>query len=419
MRPSVVTTFEHQSLSVGDAADAVLAPKEAARLVALGAERPGFCTPGYRNVRLAQFAGLVNLGGRVLEVLPKVGESTAGESRGTFLRILRLARGVRVFSTGSTGHDLQRHSLLSVFVSKFLDEVSQLVRGGLLRRYQTHTGDLRVVRGRLLLAKQSGTNGMRPDRLACQFDDLTVDNHWNQVLRAALVTVRPWIEGIDDGRRWLELSAAFGEVSLRPDAVSLLDALVPDRQVKHYEPALEWAGMILRLLSPNVRAGLTQAPELLFDMNRLFESAVATVLRRRAGNGEKVTTQEQGRHLAVLDHPSRKRMFRLRPDLVVRDGAIVIAVGDTKWTRVDPTSSGWLVPRESHVYQMHAYSSVYPCEDFCLIYPYHSALAGSTPVAYGFPGVPGREPKLHMACIDIGRDDLPVRCASVGTWFVR
>src|SRR3546814_14052937 len=77
-------------------------------------------------------------------------------------------------------------------------------------------------------------HGMRPDLLACRFDELTADNAWNQVLCSALAAVRPWIDNIADGRRWLELAQAFDEVTPCRDALSLVRALTPDRQARPY-----------------------------------------------------------------------------------------------------------------------------------------------------------------------------------------
>src|SRR5690606_17598940 len=140
---------------------------------------------------------------------------------------------------------------------------------------------------------------MRIDRIACRFDDPDIDNSWNQVLKAALVATRPWTRGLESGRLWLEMAAAFDEVSLRGDGLALHRSLLADRQVSHYSPALRWAGWILQLLSPDIRSGSSSAPELLFDMNRVFESAVATRLRRRANLlGLQLHSQHSGRHLA-------------------------------------------------------------------------------------------------------------------------
>lgn len=411
MEPAIVTAFEHQVLSVGDGREAMLRPDEAARLLELGTSRPGFCTAGHHSVKLAQYAGLVNLGGRMLEVLPKVGEDT-GEagSRGTFLRMLKLASDVKLFSRDTAGHDVRRQSLLGVFVSAFLDELVYLVRSGLLRRYQGRTGDLRVVRGRLQVARQATVHGMRPDLLACRFNELTADNPWNQPLVSALVAVRPWIDSVADGRRWLELVSAFDGVSPREDALSLLHALVPDRQARPYAAALRWAELILRLLSPNIRGGGMQAPECLFDMNQLFESSVAATLRRRGrAAGLRVSTQENGRFLAQVAAPGDEPMFRLIPDLVIRDADGVVAVGDTKWTRITADARGWLAPQESHAYQMHAYASAFPCNDLYLIYPWHADLEKAHPTSLRLPSALGKDVWLHVICLDVAEDGFPKR----------
>lgn len=421
--PRVLTAFEYDVLRVGDGSRGTLSPNEASRLLALNVERSGFCSLVPGGLRLAGFAGLVSLGERILEVLPKVGDETMpGKARGTFLRLLRLSgEGVPVLAFGNVGHDLERHNLLAVFASRFLVELSTLVRGGLVRRYRVSMEDLRVVRGRLDLARQATVLAMRPDVVANRFVELCLDNPWNQVLVAALVKVRPWIESLNCMRLWMELMAAFAEVSRVPDAVSLLGRLVPDRQVARYGPSIEWAGLILRLLSPNIRAGRADAPELLMDMARLFEAAVKRVLRERAPElGVRVTAQERDRHLATVAGENPTGMFQLQPDLVIRGRDGLVAVGDTKWKRLWPGQRQWLVPAAADAYQMHAYAAAYGCEDLCLVYPYHSGLEGAIAVSFKFPHIGGAHPpRLHLAFVDVGQDGLPVKLSSDGTWFAR
>lgn len=403
--PALLTAWEHETLAIGPG-PRELSPAEAEVLSSIGQSRPGFCTLGYRNVRLAQYAGLVNLGGRVLEILPKVETAPdAPADRGTFLRLLHAAKRVPIHSRGGVGHSFERRTLLGVFISAFLDEVSLLVRGGLLRRYQSRTEDLRVVRGRLLVTRQATVHGMRPDVVSCRFDELSIDNPRNRVLRAALSAVRPWIEDIDDGRRWLELNAAFDGVALLRDAAALLDGLLPDRQTLRYEAATRWAALILRLLSPNLRSGDRTAPEMLFDMNRLFEAAVATTLGARARSSEvELSVQDASHELEEREHFAA---FRLRPDLVFRRYGSVIAVADTKWTRVTPGRSGRIEPEESHVYQMNAYASAYGCEEFYLVYPWHPGVDAALPSSFVLKRRGGAPVRLHVVCVDVGSNGFP------------
>src|SRR3546814_11969049 len=100
----------------------------------------------------------------MLEVLPKVGDDAGpAGSRGTFLRMLRLASDVPLFSRGNASHDVHRQALLGVFVSAFMDELVHLVRGGLSPRSQSRAGDLRVVRGRLQGGGEAAAQGLPPD----------------------------------------------------------------------------------------------------------------------------------------------------------------------------------------------------------------------------------------------------------------
>lgn len=415
-----LTALEHEMLPVGSG-ESALSAVEAERLASMAQQRPGFCTLGHRSVRLSQFVGLVSLGsGRFLEVLPKVGEHVdPALARGTLLRLLRWAYDLPIFAGGSVGHGLQQRELLDVFVLAYLQALARLVRVGLVRRYGTNEEDLRVIRGRLLLQRQATTHAMRVDRIACRFDELTADNPWNQVLKAALIAARPWARGVESGRLWLEMAAAFDEVPSRRDGLSLHGRLTKDRQVDHYAPALRWAGWILRLLSPDIRQGTNSAPELLFDMNRLFEAAVATRLRQRAGSkGLQLHSQHTGRHLADLMGDPDRKFFRLRPDLVLNAGTEVLAVADTKWSRVDIDRRGRLAPPDAHAYQLNAYAAVYPCNEAVLIYPWHTGLADARETAYQLPAAEGRRLVLRVICADVAAEGLPLHFVADGSSFV-
>lgn len=421
MQERTLTAIEHQVLPVGTG-DAALSPPEAERLASVARQRPGFCTPGHRSIRLSQFVGLVSLGnGRVLEILPKVGEQVEPiRARGTLLRLLRWAYDLPSFAGGGVDHGLQRQTLLDVFVLTYLRTLVPLVHAGLVRRYRSIEDDLGVIRGRLLLQRQVATHTMRIDRIACRFDDLDIDNSWNQVLKAALVATRPWARGLESGRLWLEMAAAFDEVRLRGDGLALHRKLPMDRQVSHYSPALRWAGWILRLLSPDVRSGSSSAPELLFDMNRVFELAVATRLRRRANAaGLHLHSQHSGRHLAHDTAEPHRRFFGLRPDLVLSHGEMVLAVADTKWSRLAMDRRGCLVPTDAHAYQLNAYAAAYPCDEAVLIYPWHEGLEGARMAGYRLPGAGDRRPVLHVVCADVEDEALPLYLAGGAANFAR
>jgi 5-methylcytosine-specific restriction enzyme subunit McrC len=253
--------------------------------------------------------------------------------------------------------------------------------------------------------------GLRPDRLECRYDDFTADNDYNRALKAALSVIRHRVTGDSRlHRRWLELTAALDDVALLPFRSGDVNRILLDRQSEHYRRALQWASLILDVLLPNLRARRLDAPDLLFDMNLLFQSAVASTLARRAKASTQVTVhaQDSGAFLASHVTDPKRRAFGLRPDIVIRQADRVVAVADTKWTRVAITADGHLLPAEQHVYQMQAYASVYACDHFALIYPWYSGLKDAVPSAFVLPSAADRTVVLSVLCVDCRREDLPV-----------
>lgn len=414
-----LTALEHQTIPVTpDGAGWSLTPAEAERLAQIGEQRPGFCEIHHRQVNLAQFCGVIALGERILEVLPKTqdGASTVEDCRGVLLRLLRWTERFPQFQHQPVGQHLRQAPLLEAFIAAFFDAVTTLTRGGLLRQYQEHEDDLTVVRGRIAVMRQLGVHANRPDVVACAFDELTADNVWNRVLKSAIRCTRPWIRSIELGRQWVELMAVMDEVDDTRLSHPEVERLAFNRQAERYRAAIDWARWIIALLAPTLRAGRSEAPALLFDMNKLFESAVAVVARRRVYgvSGLTVEAQDATRALVTVVSPNRVEPgFQLRPDLVFRGGGTVIAIADTKWKLLGWDSKRRLMPGEADMYQMHAYASAYQCNELALIYPWRSALADAAAVEFRLPAVNGRSPVVTVICIDVHDDALPLR---LGRW---
>lgn len=414
--PAHITAWEHQRIAITSTGSAsTLSRAEAAHLEGLARRYPGFCEFGLQSVKLAQYCGAVGLGGRVLEVLPKVQDAQpthGADATGALLRLLRLSGGASSWSHESASHRVNHGCLLDAFIAHFFDLVRAVIRGGLQKRYREQADDLGVVRGRIAIGRQLGALANRADRIACEYDDLTVDNVLNRTLAAAVRATRPWLREMAANRRWLDLMAVFDEVDDRALTTHDLQRLVFDRQAERYREAITWARWILALLAPSLRAGTNEAPALLFDMNRLFESAVARVLARRvraSGEGLTVIAQEARAHLASIDGADGELRYRLRPDIVVRKHGVPVMVADTKWKRVGVDSRGYLSPDEADVYQMHVYASGYGVADVALVYPWYEGLSGVRETVFRLRGSASSGGLLRVLCVNVEDDRLPVR----------
>lgn len=402
MTVGALTAFEHGEVPVQleRTADA-LSETEAARLSELARRLPQLCDRGHRVIRFGAFCGITSLGSRSLELLPKVDDrADPDQCRGILLGLLQRSRETTLFRQLQANQRLRSAPLLDVFIAAYFDEVSGLVRAGLLREYQTHDDDLRAVRGRVLLNRQFSALADRRDLVSCRYDELTSDNSWNRLLKAALRAVRPWIRDTSLGRRWGELMVAFEDVAdVHGDAAGVLRLRV-DRKAARYGQAAEWARRILDELSPSMRSGSHASPGLLFDINKLWEDAVAVELGRRLqAAGYEVRTQVTDLHLATLEDTGA-RVVGLRPDLIIVRNGRTCAVADTKWKRVALSRSGHLGVSREDVHQMVAYALAFRCERLALIYPWHSGIEGSRETTLRLPEMNGLSPRLSVVCVD-------------------
>lgn len=411
-----VAAFEHAKLSIrSELSTGVLSAGEADQLEGIAARIPGFCQRGHRSVSFGSFCGISSTGTRPLEILPKVDELAGPEEcRGILISLLQRSRESRLFHQLQVGQQMRNAPLLDVFISAFFDEVSRLVRSGLMREYQPQEEDLRAVRGRLDVHRQFSVLADRRDVVACKFDELTADNGWNRFIKAGIRAVRDWIAGVDLDRRWLELMTAFEEVTDAPTEAADYSRLRIDRKASRYLPAAEWVRRILEVLSPSLRAGNHGAPGLLFDVNKLWEDAVASELNRTLGGSSyEVQMQATGTHLAAVEG-SGARAIGLRPDLlIVKDGR-VCALADSKWKRVDVSESGHILPKREDAFQMIAYAAAFRCEQLALIYPWHRGLAAVRETVLELPCIGDLRPRLTMVCLDPGDGRLEIRRGARG-----
>lgn len=415
-----LTAFEHEAIPVTPGGGPrALSENEAEQLTLIAETLPSFCSRGYRTVKLSEHCGLLNLGGRILEILPKVGEHPdAAQGRGVLLRMLRVATDLPLHRQDAAAQTDRHAPLLEIFIRAFFEEVLLLLKGGLLRRYTERDEDLLAVRGTIQLQRQFTTLANRTDFVACRFDELTPDNRWNRLLKAGLKIVRPWIRSPDLERSWVELFSAFEDVGDEVRPRVLLDGLRYDRQATRYRPAVAWAERIFNLLSPDLRSGAKPAPGLLFDMNMLFERVVEQRMAHWATKrGWTLETQDDSRFFAQIADTPPRRAYRVRPDLVFRHRGRVVAIADAKWKRPDLSRSGFVLPAQADLYQLNAYASIFGCDQLALIYPWSDSLESAHETVLTFETARCQGPRLTVMALDVADDGLPLYLPpSTGAW---
>lgn len=361
-----LTFREREKVEFGP--DACLTEADAGALEQLAHRLPdGALTWGHRSLTFGPFCGVVRTQQVTIEILPKVesGPQDPDEMRGLLVAMLVKAGLLRAKLTGAADLRYQRSHLLDVFIEDFCNEVKAALRGGAISRYQERTENLNSIRGRLELTAHLRTNAFDRSRLLCRFDERSIDNPYNRVLKAVLRLLLGHALSPRTCAMVTSLLHRFDDVAERSIGSRDVDALHFDRTIRQWQPVFRRAAWLAAGLFPDVRIGDTPGSALLFNMERLFETVLGHRLRRgcQAVAGRTLSVELQG-PLANLAASG----FQLRPDITVMEDDGVVAILDAKWKHLETGKSNSGVARDD-AYQMNAYASRYRCDRLALVYP--------------------------------------------------
>lgn len=344
---------------------------------------------GVKLLQVQNYAGMLSTPyGFQLEILPKVGKNlTTASARETLLTMLGYLPGFRHIQTQQATLQAQHMPLLEIFISQFLQSVSQLLKQGLRADYVSEQGNLPFMRGKLMISAQLRHNTVNRHHFWVNYDEYRPDCAANRLLHSALDKLLS-LKLSSENQRWLcELRFAFDGIPLSRDIDSDINRLRLERGMTHYNEPLAWAQLILRGMSPSTLQGKTNALSLLFPMEAVFESFVAHTLPDELPAHLKVTSQVAT--YSLVKHGPND-CFTLRPDLLIqsRQPVKTIMVMDTKWKLVNSSQEKKSLYglAQADFYQMFAYGQKYlgGTGEMYLIYPAHDDFLQPIPQHFAF-----------------------------------
>ena len=364
-----------------------LAEREARRL---RVPQPILTRTARSTLQAGQVVGVLTVPGASVEILPKIGGEDDGAVRRSLTRMLAVALRLPVADSEPSLMATQRENLLEVLVQLFTDRLLVAARRGLPHRYLAQEEDLSVLRGKLDVRRQLLRNAASAYRLACVFDELSVNTPLNRVLKAAVRRLVSITHNAANYRRLIEAMARFEFVDDSPDP--LRERVRLDRTNGAFHQLHRLARLFLAGDWQSTMAGRDQGFGLLFAMNDLFEQFVGRSLQA-AMAPRSVRLQRQDRYALK---GGERGLFCLQPDIVVDDDVVI----DTKWKWLDPEKPT-LGVAESDVYQMLAYARGYGARRVVLLYPWHEDLPQAGVCRNWL--ISGTSTALDVATVDVGR----------------
>ncbi len=394
MRPSRrITCREWEELPTGELTQAEI--DRIVRAAANAASHAGVAEEAIlkrteKGLQAQQMVGVLAARGIAVEILPKV-DGPDGAVRAALVQMLAVVRNFDVPTSDLAAMSTQRHNWLELLIELFAKRLRTAIRRGLPRRYVRHEEDLAVLRGTLDVKRQFTHLLVRPDLVACRFDELSENTPLNRVCRTAATRLVGMTRSLRNHRRLMELLARLDNVA--DSASPLKEPVSLDRTNAAFHDVYRLARVFLSDPWQDTRSGGTPGFSFLFPMNELFEEFVGRSLQKALGPGR---VRLQGPSRVALKSETGRRLFGLRPDIVV-DARGCPVVLDTKWKH--PADE----PSKADTWQMLVYGQAYRAKRVILVYPWRAGIGGEG--VYRRWTVTGADYRLETATIDVGRPE--------------
>lgn len=326
--------------------------------------------------------GVVRLGDRLVQILPKIYRTVESASRREVER--DATRNLLHLLSYSEKLTIREHALapllssdadwFEILTNLFAIHLTEEWQRGPYRTYFPVDEDTPFLKGKWRIATQV----RRPERkqvFSVTYDDFGANNPLNQVFRFVVERLWHLSRGSDSRRLLGTLRQWMEEVTLLPVVTAgVTTRSLLSRLNQRFEPLLNLARLFLDGGSLQLLAGETNTFAFVFDMNQLFESFITSFIRSHRADvlptaleACDILPQTRGAS-RCLARIGDRRVFRLEPDLAFyADGKFSLLL-DAKYKRLDPSPTSIGVS-QGDVYQMHAYAHRYDCARVLLLYP--------------------------------------------------
>lgn len=322
-----------------------------------------------RIITAKNYVGIITMeDGTSIEILPKIYSKeavTEAKVKRLLIDMLKTLRNAPFKNLQNTNVNIEKLNVFEIFIRMFIDEVFYIVKRGLKCDYETRQSNGNVFKGKMIFSGQIKYNYAHQERCFVEYDEFNTNRAENKIIKAALNYLYKTTSSSRNKADIKTLLSAFNEIDESKDYKSDFGKIIPDRKTTDYQTALLWSKVFLMGKSFTSFAGSEVAFALLFPMETLFESFIATKLKKAlSGTGYTLSAQDRTYHL--FDMPKK---FLMKPDIVIKNKELHKSfVMDTKWKILSDAKANYGIS-QADMYQMYAYQKKYKSESVTLLYP--------------------------------------------------
>lgn len=325
---------------------------------------------GRKYIRTGRYVGTIQTkDGQIIEILPKIYKATGKQEkdknicRKVFLNMLRHFTDAKARSFQHASLSTKKDfPILEVYISNYISDAERLVLGGLKKNYTIVEENQHFLKGKLDISKQIKRNVANKAMFAIKYNKYIEDIPHNRILATTLRKLFDYSNSVSNKARINALLTLLADIpSCANIENDLRIASDSNRLFSSYDMLIKWSNQFLLNRGFTTFAGSCVNQSLLFQAERLFEDFVAYLFKKYAPT---YNVHAQNARYFLVDRHNGRRMFQLRPDIVVETDkdnpchdCIII---DTKWKAIDASKPDrhYLIDMKD-MYQLYAYGQKY------------------------------------------------------------
>jgi 5-methylcytosine-specific restriction enzyme subunit McrC len=312
--------------------------------------------------------GIAQIGNVRFEVLPKLYEfeetndEIIKKARRNLFKLLSIAGLVPIKSSALTRYS-DTNDLYEFLVSLFLDDLETVFSGHVHSEYVPIEADLKTVRGKLNIQRES----LKPPNMRhifyCSYDEFSIDNPLNIIIKTTLRKLAETCIAEDNRKRSRDFCSLLEEV--RDEAVTnqTFERVRISRLSMHYKNIINTCYLFLFGNCYSMEPDNWSFHAILFDMNLVFERYVAKLIRGAIPQYGIELQKEI--FLSSSGGGLQRDSFGVKPDIIIYKEGRKSAILDSKY-KLD-AEKGMIGPGD--MYQMIAYGVAAEVDNVVLIYP--------------------------------------------------
>jgi len=292
----------------------------------------------YQQLKARNYVGVTSIENKVIQVIPKFSEERDDKKIvQNLLFMLSYTQRLKIRENDITPLCRRKNcNLYEILIYIYANNLKKLLMKNIYKRYNVREENLSFVKGKILFKENLRYNLVNRSKIYCMYHEFTENNLINQIFKYSANILLSLTHNPENFKILKNIESLLNSVTLRKIELVEFDNIVLNRLNMNLKPLVDMSELIISNSTVELYRGSVKTYSLMFEMEKLFEDFIAEYLSRYRRSIFEVIPEIiiQTSKKYLVDEP--KKLFALKPDIILRFEGSNDWIIDTKYKILDP-----------------------------------------------------------------------------------